>query len=252
MTLQSSGQISISDVNLELGYASTRNTNLNEFEVRALFGKPSGLISLLDGYGKNLIGSASYTWTGAATIFGQNTQEYIFNVPFYKGLYVEIRGGGGGGGNGSNVAFDGTNRRNGASSYGTELNWNGGINGTGIILSATGGNGGSGTAGASSGSNGNGFGGSGITGVTAVSGGGGVGGNGGIGSFWSGSRGGNGGFASKTFIRGETKSPEPYSTLRVRIGGPGPNSAAFQTQPAGTVVGQDGSPGFPGVYFYWY
>jgi hypothetical protein len=252
MTLQSSGQISISDVNLELGYASSRNTSLNEFEIRTLFGKPSGLISLLDGYGKNLIGSASYTWTGAATYFGQTTQEYIFNVPFYKGLYVEVRAGGGGGGNGNNVADRIDNRRNGGSALNTEIYWNGGPNGTGIIIGATGGGGGSGTPGAPTGSNGSGFGGSGITGVTVVSGGGGVGGNGGVGSNWTGARGGNGGFASKTFIRGETKSPDPYSTLRVQIRTPGTNSAAFQTQPTGTVAGENGSPGFPGVYFYWY
>ena len=52
MTLPSSGQISLNQVNTELGLTATAQITLNDSAVRTLFGKASGQISMSDGYGK--------------------------------------------------------------------------------------------------------------------------------------------------------------------------------------------------------
>lgn len=52
MTLPASGAISMSQVNTELGVATTTTSSLNDSAVRTLFGKASGTISMSDGYGK--------------------------------------------------------------------------------------------------------------------------------------------------------------------------------------------------------
>ena len=54
MTLQASGQIDFSDINVELGIAGTTQISLGQASVRALYGIPSGAIRLgADGYGKS-------------------------------------------------------------------------------------------------------------------------------------------------------------------------------------------------------
>ena len=69
MALPSSGQISLQQVNVELGRASTAQISLNETAVRNLFGVASGGIGMAHGYGK----SASFVKTLTITA---NTQNY--------------------------------------------------------------------------------------------------------------------------------------------------------------------------------
>ena len=52
MAMPSSGTISLGNANTELGKASNALASLNDSNVRTLFGKASGAISLSDGYGK--------------------------------------------------------------------------------------------------------------------------------------------------------------------------------------------------------
>jgi hypothetical protein len=56
MTLPSSGQISMNDVNVELDRSGTTTISLNDADVRALAGVPSGQISLSNLYGKSNVG----------------------------------------------------------------------------------------------------------------------------------------------------------------------------------------------------
>ena len=53
MTLPASGAISLNQVNVELGLSGTTSINMNQASVRALFGVPSGAISMSNGYGKS-------------------------------------------------------------------------------------------------------------------------------------------------------------------------------------------------------
>jgi len=53
MALPSSGSISLSQVNTELGLSATAQISMNSSNVRTLFGKASGAISMADGRGKS-------------------------------------------------------------------------------------------------------------------------------------------------------------------------------------------------------
>jgi hypothetical protein len=75
MTLQSSGPISMFDVNTELGYSNTAQIGLLDTMVRGLFAVPTGQVGLFDGYGKHintysgtLSGSGSLAIPGGTTI----------------------------------------------------------------------------------------------------------------------------------------------------------------------------------------
>lgn len=52
MALQTSGAISLNNVNVELGNSGTAQISMGSSAVRNLFGIPSGAISMSDGYGK--------------------------------------------------------------------------------------------------------------------------------------------------------------------------------------------------------
>jgi hypothetical protein len=66
MTLQTSGAISLNNVNVELGRSGTTAINMNETVVRTLAGKASGAISMSDFYGKS---NATVTLEAAYGVF---------------------------------------------------------------------------------------------------------------------------------------------------------------------------------------
>jgi hypothetical protein len=53
MALPASGNISLNQVNVELGLTATAQIGMNDAAVRTLFGKASGAVSMSDGYGKS-------------------------------------------------------------------------------------------------------------------------------------------------------------------------------------------------------
>ena len=80
MALQSSGAISLNDVNVELGNSGTASINMGSAAVRDLFGIASGAISLSDGYGASSVTPFTNTYIGSFThptavesdLFGKN------------------------------------------------------------------------------------------------------------------------------------------------------------------------------------
>jgi len=72
MALPSSGQISMNQVNVELGLGGTTQISLNQSTVRTLFARASGQISMSDGWGKSAV--TAPTWTYGAPSGGD---EYI-------------------------------------------------------------------------------------------------------------------------------------------------------------------------------
>lgn len=79
MTLQSSGAISLNDVNVELGRSGTASINMNETAVRTLAGKASGAISMSDFYGKS-----------NATITLNNTYSVVHTTSTPDAAFVRI------------------------------------------------------------------------------------------------------------------------------------------------------------------
>lgn len=67
MTLQSSGAISLANVNTELGRSSTANISLGETAVRTLAGVASGAISLSNLYGKSNAPAVSFSPDGGTS-----------------------------------------------------------------------------------------------------------------------------------------------------------------------------------------
>lgn len=73
MTLQSSGAISLNNVNVELGRSGTASINMNETAVRTLAGVASGSYGMNSFYGKSY-----YKYNGTLT----QTYTYIYSSPY--------------------------------------------------------------------------------------------------------------------------------------------------------------------------
>lgn len=80
MPLPGSGQISLSQVNTELGLSSTAQINMGRSDVRTLFAVPSGQISMSDGHGKsNLAVSFSDQFIAVGNTGASHTGKYRIN-----------------------------------------------------------------------------------------------------------------------------------------------------------------------------
>ena len=82
MALQTSGAISMNDINVELGNSGTAQISLNDSAVRSLIGIASGAISLNDAYGatSSLIGSGPYAHGVRLTPEAQ-AQAHLLSAP---------------------------------------------------------------------------------------------------------------------------------------------------------------------------
>lgn len=74
MALPASGQISLNDVNVELGNSGTAQIDMNSAAVRGLFGIASGEIEMADGYGKSFFNGSN--WTAFQTTVGANNLHF--------------------------------------------------------------------------------------------------------------------------------------------------------------------------------
>lgn len=84
MTLQTSGPISLNQVNVELKLSGTAKISLNDAAVRKLLGKTSGAISIYDAYGKSdeirFVNSSPHTSASVYELMGSPTAagNYVF------------------------------------------------------------------------------------------------------------------------------------------------------------------------------
>lgn len=90
------GQISLADVNTELGYSSTAQIGMNDSAVRTLAGVPSGAISMQNLQGKSNRVSISYTYSAntanasldLSTISGYSSGKSDITVTVNSGVYL--------------------------------------------------------------------------------------------------------------------------------------------------------------------
>ena len=225
MALPASGQITLNDVNIEMGLSSGAQLSMNSAIVRGLFDNASGQISMSNGYGKANIFSfqldsnlSSSTMSAAATSAGwDGSSPLVMQVPsgsYTRSLTVDVVGctivnsgsmQGVGGGGAAGWSGKGTSGQPAIT-----LNVSGVTitNNSGAFIAGGGGGGGMGGGGGNSGSGGGGgsgagqggFGATGWTNHITGAGGGGAGGGGGPygvdwagGGWWYGYGGGGGG-----------------------------------------------------------
>jgi hypothetical protein len=138
MTLPASGQISINQVNVELGVAGTTQRSFNDGLVRTLFAVASGAISMSNGYGKaNTLpvtpGSNTFTTAGTTS----------WTIPNFNTMTVYGFGAGASGGSYSGF---GTPASGTSTSFGVYLSATGGRYGGYTTDVGTGGTGSGGTS----------------------------------------------------------------------------------------------------------
>lgn len=86
MTLQSSGAISINNINTELGSASGTPRSLGDTSSRNLAGVPSGAISLSNFYGKSNVQEVVFDNSGGA--WGNWQNQNLWNTFVYLGISI--------------------------------------------------------------------------------------------------------------------------------------------------------------------
>lgn len=98
MTLPASGQISMSQINTELGFSATAQISLNTTAVRTLAGVPSGQIDLNDFWGKSSYAATlsassnsclSISPTNANAGFRIDSDGYVYSTGFSNGTYTQ-------------------------------------------------------------------------------------------------------------------------------------------------------------------
>jgi hypothetical protein len=110
MALPSSGQITLNQVNVELGLSGTAQIGLGDSSVRTLFGVASGQITMSNGYGKANVFTLTFSshtanpdinalataagWDGSTELIVQvNSGIYVYstdNNPNYFGLHANV------------------------------------------------------------------------------------------------------------------------------------------------------------------
>jgi hypothetical protein len=98
MPIRSTGPISFSDINQELGYVQTRQISLGDAEVRSLLARPTGAVSMSDALGKSrgylfnqtiAANTANYNLKNAATAAGwDQVTPLIATITINAGVYV--------------------------------------------------------------------------------------------------------------------------------------------------------------------
>lgn len=236
MVLPSSGQIYLSQVNTELGKATTTAISLGQADVRQLFQVAAGAtISLSQGYGKGIQGGP----------YDQYAVGYhVVTVPWYNTLYVQVFGAGAGGDGGNGRAITSYRYSEGKNQdipiYTYYSGGDGGAGGASVFYSSTN------IIGYGGGRNN--VQGTGAGGSYILQGGGRPGGAGGAGEADAGGgvNGGPGGTSAINFYRGNAGAPVPYTQIGLAVGAGGAGGAGSSQGGSAGAAGSGGR-----VYLSW-